>query len=88
MNIFMISYDLNKPGQDYAELWKALEGFGAWCHYLDSTYLIKTSSNIYDVEKALSAYLDESDRMIICQIVKPIRGWLTNKEWEWINTNL
>ena len=88
MNIFMISYDLNKPGQNYSKVRETIESFGAWCHYLESTYLIKTYSSIETVTHAISRHLDGSDRVIVCKVNKPIHGWLSDKQWQWINTNL
>lgn len=88
MNIFMISYDLNKPGQNYSKVRETIESFEAWCHYLESTYLIKTYSSIETVNEAISKHLDGSDRVIVCKVDKPIQGWLTDEQWKWINTNL
>lgn len=88
MNIFMISYDLNQPGQNYPKVRETIESFGVWCHYLESTYLIKTSSSIETVNQAIAKHLDSSDRIIVCKIDKPIHGWLSDEQWQWINTNL
>lgn len=88
MSIYMISYDLNIPGQNYSKVKETIESFGVWCHYLESTYLIKTTSSIYDIEDAITKHLDGSDRLIICQINKPIRGWLSEEQWKWIKENL
>jgi hypothetical protein len=37
MNTLLVGYDLNKPGQDYAELKEYLKAQGTWWHALDST---------------------------------------------------
>lgn len=39
----LIGYDLNAPGQDYGDLIEAVKASGARWHYLDSTWLVKTS---------------------------------------------
>jgi hypothetical protein len=88
MAVYMISYDLNAPGKDYKDLYNDIQSLGPWCRYVESTYLVKTNLNIFEVEKRASQHLDGSDRMIICEIVKPIRGWLSNEQWKWINENL
>lgn len=88
MSIYMISYDLNSPGQRYKELRETIESLGTWCHYLESTYLVKTSYTIHEVESKICAHLDGSDRLLLCKIEKPIRGWLSDKQWEWIRENL
>ena len=88
MAIYMISYDLTRPGQDYKDVRDTIESLGAWCHYLESNYLVKTSLSITDVNDKITKYLDGSDRLLVCEIVKPISGWLTKKQWDWINSNL
>ena len=40
--IVIVGYDLNKPGQDYEQLWKRLREFGTWWHHLDSTWIVRT----------------------------------------------
>lgn len=30
--IFLITYDLKEPGQDYSELYEAIKGLGDWQH--------------------------------------------------------
>lgn len=35
--IYLVTYDLNKPQQEYEELYEELKHIGAWWHYLDST---------------------------------------------------
>lgn len=86
--VHMISYDLNKPGQNYDNVHEAIEGLGVWCHYLESTYLVNTSLSLDDVQSKVTSCLDASDRMIICEINKPINGWLSEEQWNWINSNL
>lgn len=88
MFIYMISYDLNSPGQRYKELREKIESLGAWCHYLESTYLLKTSHTITQVSDAITPYLDGSDRLLLCEIKKPIKGWLSDAQWKWIHENM
>lgn len=39
MATLLVGYDLNKPGQNYDDLWVHLKDLGPWWHYLDSTWL-------------------------------------------------
>lgn len=88
MNILMISYDLNQPGQKYDEVHTAIQSLGAWCKYLESAYLVKTSSTIQEAQDLISKHLDPSDKMIICTVTGEILGWLSEEQWEWIKTNI
>lgn len=43
MALYIISYDLREPDRDYTGLYDALKGFSNWWHYLESTWIIKTT---------------------------------------------
>ena len=42
MSILLVTYDLNKPNQDYETLYEILKSAPSWWHHLDSTWLIRT----------------------------------------------
>lgn len=86
--IYMISYDLNTPGQKYTKLKEKIESLGTWCHYLESTYLLKTHLSVYEVQDALAPCFDSNDKMLVCQVIKPIAGLLTSDNWDWVHSNL
>lgn len=65
MSTLLIGYDLNKPGQDYAELIKCLKSVGtSWWHRLDSTWLIKTSMTPAELRDELRAHMDSGDELL------------------------
>ena len=85
--IYMVSYDLNSPGNNRKEVIESLESFGCWCKCATTTSLIKTQLVISDVEEIVMRHLDETDSMIICQVSGNIKGKLHQKEWDWIHNN-
>ena len=66
--IYMVSYDINSPGNNRKEVIESLEKFSCWCKCATTTYLIKTQLLISDVEEIVTRHLDETDSMIICQV--------------------
>ena len=62
--------------------------FGTWCKYLTTTFLISTSSDLNTVSDRCVSHLDGNDAMIITKVTKPIKGWLSQKQWDWISENL
>ncbi len=88
MSIYMISYDLNAPTTNRDKVEESIQSLGTWCKYLTTTYLVNTNSDISTIQSIISRHLDGNDRMIFCQIIKPIKGWLAQDEWDWINKNL
>lgn len=88
---YLISYDLNKPGQNYDGLYQAIKGAstGVWWHYLDSTWIIKSNSfSADDVFEKLSPYLDKNDRCIVVEIKNNKQGWLTKDAWAYLEENV
>lgn len=88
MNIYMISYDLNSPTHNRALVEDSIKSLGSWCKYVSTTFLVRSYKNVDEVNKIATKNLDGNDRMIICKVGKPICGWLSDKEWNWINNNL
>lgn len=82
--LFVVSYDLRKPGQDYSGLLEQLKNSGAWWHYLDSTWLINTSDSAAELYNRLAPHLDRGDSLLIIEAGRNIGGWLPEKAWKWI----
>jgi hypothetical protein len=86
--VYLVSYDLRKPGQDYKGLFAELEASSSWWHYLASTWLIATSESANELYNRLQKNLDRGDRLLIIQAGTDMQGWLPKKAWEWIEREL
>lgn len=84
MAAYMISYDLKSPTNNREKVEEDIKSLGAWCKYLTTTFLISTQSSLETVETKCISNLDSNDAMIISKIEKPISGWLSKEQWEWI----
>lgn len=49
MAVFLVSYDLNKQGQNYTNLINAIKTYDAYIKCLHSQWLISTNDNIDSV---------------------------------------
>lgn len=86
--ILMISYDLKAPGRNYEPLYEVLKTAPVWWHYLESTWILKTSEDVSVWTEKIRAVIDTNDNFIIINITNaPRNGWLPKKAWEWINQN-
>lgn len=88
MKTFSVSYDLNKPGQNYDNLIKELKRSHSWWHYLDSTWLIKTNESASQLSTRIRKHLDNNDNVLVIRVTKDYSGWLPQKAWDWINANV
>lgn len=85
--IFLITYDLKKPGQNYNEFYETIKGCGEWQHPLESTWVVKVGSNYSsnDIYNQLRPRIDDGDLMFVVDITDQDRqGWLAKTFWEWI----
>ena len=87
MAVYMITYDLNKPGQNYDKLYEAIKKCSSnntWMHYLDSTWFIKTNLSTKQVFENLEPYIDKNDNILVMEVKNNYYGRLPNKAWEYL----
>ncbi len=65
MPTYIISYDLNRPGQDYEGLYEAIKSLGSWWHHLDSTWVVVTAKTATQVRDALIPEIDSNDKVLV-----------------------
>lgn len=65
---YLITYDLNKPGQDYPKLFDMIKSFGTWCHALQNTWFISSSYDSEQMRDALIEVVDSSDKIFVTKL--------------------
>ena len=87
--VYLISYDLNKSGQNYDKLYDAIKKCSAsWWHYLDSTWLIDTSHSALEIRETIRKCVDANDSFIVIEVTRNYGGLLPEKAWDWIYKHL
>ena len=85
--VYLITYDLNKAGKDYAGLLPAIKSLSPeWRKPLLSTWLVDTSLSAQQIYDRLERYIDSDDRLLISRIHRGSQGWLAQVDGEWINS--
>lgn len=88
MKAYSITYDLSTPGRDYKNLYEAIKESGAWWHYLESTWLVKTDDSPSQIWARLKPHIDANDSLLIIEVRDNISGWLPKKAWEWVHAHV
>lgn len=88
MAVYVVSYDLQKPGKDYKGLSEELQRSPSWWHYLESTWLISTREDANQLYNRLREHLDVNDSILVVQAGTGVQGWLPKDAWTWIQQNL
>ncbi|KKB93968.1 MULTISPECIES: hypothetical protein [Bacillus] len=88
MGVYLVTYDLNKSGQNYDGLYKKLKQFKDYKHIMESCWLIQTNNNADGIFEHLKSELDSNDRLLITRITADRQGWLSKDHWQWIRDRL
>jgi CRISPR/Cas system-associated endoribonuclease Cas2 len=64
MSKFYVAYDLDKPGQNYPELWEELESLGAK-RVQDSVWVLLSNSTTAVLRDTLQQHIDKNDRLLV-----------------------
>ena len=89
--VYMITYDLNKEGQDYENVIQAIKdaSTGVWCTYWKSSFLIKSNlQTANEVFNKIQPYLDSNDTLLVIEVKNNKQGWLNEKQWKYINESI
>ena len=89
MKLLLVTYNLKNAGKDYSGFYNVLRDATLWWHYIDSTWLLKTSDSPSDLRGKLKPHMDEiADSLLIIEVNDSYGGWLPQKAWDWINKNI
>jgi hypothetical protein len=84
--IISISYDLNRPGQDYQDLYKTIKQANSWAHLLESLWFIQTHETVNAWSDKLQKQVDGNDHLFLVDITgKPCQGWMNKEMWDWLD---
>ena len=87
MSVLLITYDLNKPGQDYSDFIDTFKKY-SWARLSESSYAIKTSKSPSIIRDELSPHMDKNDYVYVITLSKPYSGFGPKKVNTWLDENL
>ena len=84
--IISISYDLNRPGQNYQDLYNTIKQATSWAHPLESLWFIQTQESVNDLSEKLLRQIDQNDHLFLVDITgQPRQGWMSKEMWDWLD---
>ncbi len=89
MATYSITYDLNRPGQDYPLLIDAIKKLGTWWHYLDSTWIVKHAGPAQVIRDYLRPHIDVNDELLVVKLTGE-GAWagFDTRSSSWLQDNL
>lgn len=88
MAVLLITYDLNKPGQDCEKILEFIKSSSASAKLSESSYAIKTDETPQEVFQKLTPFLSDSSRLFIVNLTRPYAGAKGGAVAIWLDKNL
>lgn len=87
MSVLLITYDLKKPGQDYANVLAYIKSF-AWARLSESTYAIETTLDASSVYNGVRQFMDPNDHVYVVPLGYPYAGFGLTEVNDWLTSRL
>ncbi len=87
MAALLVTYDLNRPGQDYSGLLNEIKKY-SWARLSESSYAINTTQTPSALFDQLRPHMDQNDYLYIITLNKPHRGYGLPNVNDWLDSNL
>ena len=89
MAVYMITYDLNKEGQNYDKVIGAIKDCAISCYSgWKSSYLIKSSMTAKQIRDNIAQYLDGNDALLVIEVKDNYNGRLEESDWDIIRERI
>lgn len=90
MKTILISYDLNRPEQNYSDLIGYLKSFSTRWHHLDSFWLVKTELTAKEVRDQAWSHMDSDDELLVIDVTGDGAAWkgIAESGSKWLRENL
>jgi hypothetical protein len=89
MPVYLVTYDLNSPGQKHAKVLEKIKSFDRWARLSESSYAIVSSGSPKDIyEKNFMPLLDNNDTLYVIAMHMPYWGLGTKEINDWLSNNL
>lgn len=89
MSVYLLTYDLNQPGQNYQSLYNALKSYGNnSISIMDSVWFVCDSRSATDVYNDFVKHIDQTDRIFVVEVTHNSQGWLAPCHSEWLRAKM
>lgn len=86
MAIYLITYDLKSPGQDYSALYKAIKSLGDNRHDLESIWFVDTNLSSKEIHEVIRPSMDKGDTVFITKVNSGYHGHANKDLWTWLTS--
>ena len=89
MRTIAVHYHRRPPGRAYRPTYEYLKSFPAWCHLMDSLWLVRTDTGVADMRNQLDEIIGDNDVFAVFDVTGA--DWATNfanDQTMWMMSNM
>lgn len=87
MSVYLVTYDLKKPGQEYTKLYEKIKAH-PWAKLSESSYCIETAESALTVLESVRSVLDKNDTVYVIPLHSPYAGFGLKDVNDWLDSKL
>lgn len=89
MALYLVTYELNRPGMFHPALFKRIETAGNAWHAMNATWFVQTALSASQLAGRIKEALDANDKLVVCKVT-PDAAWAALKygESEWLKSGM
>lgn len=87
MAVRLITYDLNRTGQNYDGFMKVIKNY-TWARLSESSYAVDTSDTPEMIYKKLEPYVDSNDYVVVITLEANWWAYHTQEILDWLREHL
>lgn len=88
MPVRLITYDLNKPGQNHTKVLEKIKSYGSWARLSESSYAVETNDTPSTIYAAFNQLLDQNDTFLVITLTSPWTGKASKEVIDWLSSLL
>lgn len=88
MASYLVTYDLNNPGQNYEDVRKVIESLDGWAKLSESSYAVESSLSEIAIYKKFEPHLDKNDQLYVIGLHQPWMGQGDPAVNQWLDQSL
>ena len=88
MPVRLITYDLNKPGQNHSKVLARIKEYGSWAKLSESSYAVETNETPQSIYAAFSSVKDKNDDFEVITLTSPWDGQASKDVIDWLQKRL
>lgn len=84
MALYLVTYDLNRPGQDYQELYDRIKQCGNAWHGMQNTWFVETTKSAAQIRDHVGPALDRGDKLFVSRVQEAAWQGFADDGTSWI----